>query len=112
MPNNLLFLVHFQSVRHFFPSQMFYELIYKSVCFYENRIVFNYAIVKNHNPSVCNIKINYSDEDFKMKKLLLNLLVVMSNNSAVVQVRHMVQVHVMISVNAVQILNRSNNPDL
>lgn len=91
---------------------MFYVLIYKSVCFYENKIVFNYALVKNHNPSVCNIKINYSEEDFKMKKLLLNLLVVMSNDSAAVQVRHMVQVLVMISVNAVQNLNMFNNPDL
>lgn len=78
----------------------------------KTKLFFNYALVKNHNPSVCNIKINYSEEDFKMKKLLLNLLVVMSNDSAAVQVRHMVQVLVMISVNSVQNLNMFNNPDL
>eukprot|EP00066_Takifugu_rubripes_P029327 XP_011618593.1 PREDICTED: cilia- and flagella-associated protein 69 [Takifugu rubripes] len=42
--------------------------------------------LKNHNPTMCNIKINYSQEDFQTKKLLLNLLVVMSNDSAVAQI--------------------------
>lgn len=45
---------------------------------------------------MCNIQITYSQEDFKMKKLLLNLLVVMSNDLAAVQVRHTFQVLVMI----------------
>lgn len=71
--------------------------------------IYIYTSVKNHNSSVCNIKINYSQEDFQMKKLLLNLLVVMSNDSAAAQVRHTVQVLVMISVNAVQNLNMTNN---
>lgn len=58
---------------------------------------------------MCNIKINYSQEDFQMKKLLLNLLVVMSNDPAVAQVRHTVQVFLRISVNAVQSLNMTTN---
>lgn len=85
---------------------MIYEL---TIHFYKTRTVFIYASVKNHNPTVCNIKINYSQEDFQMKKLLLNLLVVMSNDSAAAHVRHTVQIFVMISVNAVQSLNMNTN---
>lgn len=55
--------------------------------FSENQIAFIYASVKNPHPSACNIQLNYTQEDFKMKKLLLNLLVVMSTDLAAVQVR-------------------------
>uniref|UniRef100_H3CJK6 Cilia- and flagella-associated protein 69 ARM repeats domain-containing protein n=1 Tax=Tetraodon nigroviridis TaxID=99883 RepID=H3CJK6_TETNG len=54
--------------------------------FNENQIVCIYASVKNPNPSVCDIQINYSQEDLKMKKLLLNLLIIMSNDMAAVQI--------------------------
>ncbi|KAF3707167.1 Cilia- and flagella-associated protein 69 [Channa argus] len=41
--------------------------------------------VKNHNPLVRNFKLSYNNEDFKMKKLLLNLLVPMSKDFAAQQ---------------------------
>uniref|UniRef100_A0A3Q3JTL8 Cilia- and flagella-associated protein 69 ARM repeats domain-containing protein n=1 Tax=Monopterus albus TaxID=43700 RepID=A0A3Q3JTL8_MONAL len=41
--------------------------------------------LKNHNPLVRNFKLSYNSEDLKMKKLLLNLLVVMSKDFAALQ---------------------------
>ncbi|KAK2830703.1 hypothetical protein Q5P01_018634 [Channa striata] len=41
--------------------------------------------LKNHNPVVRNFKLSYNSEDFKMKKLLLNLLVSMSKDFAALQ---------------------------
>ncbi|KAK2920812.1 cilia- and flagella-associated protein 69-like [Channa argus] len=41
--------------------------------------------LKNHNPLVRNFKLSYNNEDFKMKKLLLNLLVPMSKDFAAQQ---------------------------
>lgn len=49
---------------------------------------FIYVLVKSHNPLIRNLKLSYSNEDLKMKKLLLNLLVVMSRDSAALQVSH------------------------
>lgn len=47
-----------------------------------------YVLVKSHNPLVRNLKLNFSNEDLKMKKLLLNLLVIMSKDLAALQVSH------------------------
>lgn len=44
--------------------------------------------MKIHNPLVRNLKLTYSNEDFKLKKLLLNLLVMMSRDPAALQVCH------------------------
>ncbi|XP_049458924.1 cilia- and flagella-associated protein 69-like isoform X1 [Epinephelus fuscoguttatus] len=46
---------------------------------------FIYVAVKSQNPLVCNLKLTYNNEDFQMKKLLLNLLVIMSKDSAALQ---------------------------
>uniref|UniRef100_A0A3Q2VTZ8 Cilia and flagella associated protein 69 n=1 Tax=Haplochromis burtoni TaxID=8153 RepID=A0A3Q2VTZ8_HAPBU len=54
--------------------------------FYENKTAyFIYVLVKSHNPLIRNLKLSYSNEDLKMKKLLLNLLVVMSRDLAALQ---------------------------
>lgn len=92
---HLVVLATFPEREAVISFQILDVLIYESAVV-DNKILFFYASVKNHNPSVCNIQINYSQEDFKMKKLLLNLLVVMSNDLATVQVRHTLQVLVMI----------------
>ncbi|KAL7381186.1 hypothetical protein ABVT39_001708 [Epinephelus coioides] len=41
--------------------------------------------LKSQNPLVRNLKLTYNNEDFQMKKLLLNLLVIMSKDSAALQ---------------------------
>ncbi|XP_026156375.1 cilia- and flagella-associated protein 69 isoform X2 [Mastacembelus armatus] len=41
--------------------------------------------LRNHNPLVRNLKLSYNNEDLKMKKLLLNLLVLMSRDFAALQ---------------------------
>ncbi|XP_066571504.1 cilia- and flagella-associated protein 69 isoform X2 [Amia ocellicauda] len=41
--------------------------------------------IKSHNPLVRNLKLSFSDEDFEMKKLLFNMLVVMSRDLSAVQ---------------------------
>ncbi|XP_076611081.1 cilia- and flagella-associated protein 69 [Chaetodon auriga] len=41
--------------------------------------------LKSNNPLVRNLKLNFSNEDLKMKKLLLNLLVLMSKDLAALQ---------------------------
>lgn len=46
------------------------------------------VLVKSHNPLLRNLKFSYSNEDLKMKKLLLNLLVVMSKDLTALQVSH------------------------
>lgn len=43
-------------------------------------------LVKSHNPLVQNLKLSYNNEDFEMKKLLLNLFVVMSKDLSALQV--------------------------
>ncbi|XP_016115854.1 cilia- and flagella-associated protein 69-like [Sinocyclocheilus grahami] len=43
--------------------------------------------LKSHNPLVRNLKLSFSQEDFEMKKLLLNMIVVLSRDLAVLQVR-------------------------
>uniref|UniRef100_A0A672L7A5 Cilia- and flagella-associated protein 69 ARM repeats domain-containing protein n=1 Tax=Sinocyclocheilus grahami TaxID=75366 RepID=A0A672L7A5_SINGR len=43
--------------------------------------------VKSHNPLVRNLKLSFSQEDFEMKKLLLNMIVVLSRDLAALQVR-------------------------
>uniref|UniRef100_A0A3B4ZLS7 Cilia- and flagella-associated protein 69 ARM repeats domain-containing protein n=1 Tax=Stegastes partitus TaxID=144197 RepID=A0A3B4ZLS7_9TELE len=45
-----------------------------------------FAELKTHIPLIHNLKLSYSNEDLKMKKLLLNLLVLMSKDSAALQV--------------------------
>lgn len=47
-----------------------------------------YILVKTVNALVRNLKLNFSTEDFKMKKLLLNLLVSLSRDFAALQVSH------------------------
>ncbi|KAL6099407.1 cfap69 [Pungitius sinensis] len=41
--------------------------------------------LKGYSPLVCNLKLSYNNEDLKMKKLLLNLLVLMSKDFAALQ---------------------------
>ncbi|KAM7373538.1 hypothetical protein PAMP_008381 [Pampus punctatissimus] len=41
--------------------------------------------LKSHNPLLSNLKLTYDNEDLKMKKLLLNLLVLMSRDCAALQ---------------------------
>nr|XP_040045508.1 cilia- and flagella-associated protein 69-like isoform X2 [Gasterosteus aculeatus aculeatus] len=41
--------------------------------------------LKSHSPLVCNLKLSYDNEDLKMKKLLFNLLVLMSKDFAALQ---------------------------
>lgn len=41
--------------------------------------------LKSHNPLVRNLKLSFSEEDFEMKKLLLNLLVLLSGDLAALQ---------------------------
>ncbi|XP_069504466.1 cilia- and flagella-associated protein 69 [Ambystoma mexicanum] len=41
--------------------------------------------VKSHNPSVRSLKLSYSNEDFEMKKLLFNLVVILSRDLSSVQ---------------------------
>ncbi|XP_016308850.1 cilia- and flagella-associated protein 69 [Sinocyclocheilus anshuiensis] len=41
--------------------------------------------LKSHNPLVRNLKLSFSKEDFEMKKLLLNMIVVLSRDLAVLQ---------------------------
>lgn len=43
--------------------------------------------VKSHNPLVRNLKLSFNHEDFEMKKLLLNVIVVLSKDLAALQVR-------------------------
>lgn len=95
LPNSLWFSAHFQSVRaldplnvtHFFTNDFIIHE-YSSI-FYENKTAyFIYVLVKSHNHSIRNLKLSYSNEDLKMKKLLLNLLVVMSRDLAALQVSH------------------------
>lgn len=62
---------------------------------------FIYPLVKSLNPLVHNIKFNYSTEELIMKKLLLNLLAVMSKDSAALQVSQTFQVFVIIKINVV-----------
>lgn len=59
-----------------------------SVAAFMVNLFFVYVIVKNHNPLVRNLKFSYNSEDLKMKKLLLNLLVVMSKSESALQVSH------------------------
>lgn len=44
-------------------------------------------LVKSHNPLVRNLKLTFNQEDFEMKKLLLNIMVVLSRDLAALQVR-------------------------
>ncbi|XP_044028745.1 cilia- and flagella-associated protein 69-like isoform X2 [Siniperca chuatsi] len=48
-------------------------------------VLVTFPEMKSHNPLVSNLKLNFSNEDLKMKKLLLNLLVLMSNDLAALQ---------------------------
>lgn len=48
--------------------------------------------VKTHHPLVRNLKPNFSKDDMKRKKLLLNLLVFMSKDLAALQVGHTLDV--------------------
>ncbi|XP_016117907.1 cilia- and flagella-associated protein 69-like [Sinocyclocheilus grahami] len=41
--------------------------------------------LKSHNPLVRNLKLSFSQEDFEMKKLLLNMIVVLSRDLAALQ---------------------------
>ncbi|XP_043089032.1 cilia- and flagella-associated protein 69-like isoform X2 [Puntigrus tetrazona] len=41
--------------------------------------------LKSHNPQVRNLKLTFSQEDFEMKKLLLNIIVVLSQDLAALQ---------------------------
>lgn len=43
--------------------------------------------MRSPNPLTRNLKLTFSNEDFEMKKLLLNLIVVLSGDLAAVQVR-------------------------
>ncbi|KAM9340187.1 cilia- and flagella-associated protein 69 [Symphorus nematophorus] len=45
-----------------------------------------YPELKSHNPLVRNVKLNFSNEDLKMKKLLMNLVVLMSKDLAALQI--------------------------
>lgn len=45
-----------------------------------------FSEVKSHNPLVKNLKLTRSHEDFELKKLLTNIMLVLSKNSAAVQV--------------------------
>ncbi|XP_042362598.1 cilia- and flagella-associated protein 69-like [Plectropomus leopardus] len=47
--------------------------------------VVTFPELKSHHPLVRNLKLSYNQEDLKMKKLLLNLLVLMSKDSAALQ---------------------------
>lgn len=49
-------------------------------------IIFLCIQVKSHNPLVRNLKLSYNNEDFEMKRLLLNLVVVMSKDLSALQV--------------------------
>uniref|UniRef100_A0A3P9DJJ7 Cilia and flagella associated protein 69 n=1 Tax=Maylandia zebra TaxID=106582 RepID=A0A3P9DJJ7_9CICH len=54
--------------------------------FAKQLVVFStFPELKSHNPLIRNLKLSYSNEDLKMKKLLLNLLVVMSRDLAALQ---------------------------
>ncbi|XP_030003063.1 cilia- and flagella-associated protein 69 [Sphaeramia orbicularis] len=44
-----------------------------------------YPELKSRNSLICNLKLSYNNEDLNMKKMLLNLLVLMSKDSAVLQ---------------------------
>uniref|UniRef100_A0A673B0X3 Cilia- and flagella-associated protein 69 ARM repeats domain-containing protein n=1 Tax=Sphaeramia orbicularis TaxID=375764 RepID=A0A673B0X3_9TELE len=49
-------------------------------------LTFSYCFtVKSRNSLICNLKLSYNNEDLNMKKMLLNLLVLMSKDSAVLQ---------------------------
>lgn len=59
-----------------------------------------------------NLKLSFSKEDLKMKKLLLNLLVFMSNDLAALQVNHTLIISVIIWLNIVKHINMmSSNTD-
>lgn len=94
MPNSLWFSAHFQSVRALYPLNVTHIftndfIIHKySSIFLKKAVLFSYVLVKSHNPLIRNLKLSYSNEDLKMKKLLLNLLVVMSRDLAALQVSH------------------------
>lgn len=42
--------------------------------------------VKSHNPLVRNLRLSFNHEDFEMKKLLLNVIVVLSKDLSALQV--------------------------
>ncbi|XP_046875685.1 cilia- and flagella-associated protein 69-like [Hypomesus transpacificus] len=48
-------------------------------------IIGTFPEMKSHNPLVQNLKLSYNNEDFEMKKLLLNLFVVMSKDLSALQ---------------------------
>ncbi|XP_028453342.1 cilia- and flagella-associated protein 69 isoform X1 [Perca flavescens] len=48
-------------------------------------VLVTFPEMKSHNPLVHNLKLTYNNEDLKMKKLLLNLLVLMSKDLAALQ---------------------------
>lgn len=54
--------------------------------FQDNSMASLIFLVKSPNPLVRNLKFNYSNEDFEMKKLLLNLAVLMSKDLNILQV--------------------------
>uniref|UniRef100_A0AAZ3RLE8 Cilia- and flagella-associated protein 69 ARM repeats domain-containing protein n=1 Tax=Oncorhynchus tshawytscha TaxID=74940 RepID=A0AAZ3RLE8_ONCTS len=53
--------------------------------FYLSSIVNNHTTLQSHNPLVRNLKLSYNNEDFEMKRLLLNLVVVMSKDLSALQ---------------------------
>ncbi|XP_071355302.1 cilia- and flagella-associated protein 69-like isoform X2 [Trachinotus anak] len=63
------------------PSSLLIESLFAK----QLMVCVTFPELKTQKSLVCNLKLNYSNEDLKMKKLLLNLLVVMSKDFAALQ---------------------------
>ncbi|XP_058475446.1 cilia- and flagella-associated protein 69-like isoform X2 [Solea solea] len=64
----------------------------ESLFLIELMVFITYPELKSHNPLVRNLKLSYNNEDLKMKKLMLNLLVLMSRDFAALQLYREAQV--------------------
>nr|XP_046273935.1 cilia- and flagella-associated protein 69-like isoform X2 [Scatophagus argus] len=62
------------------------SLLIESLFAKELVVLATFPELKSHNPLVRNLKLSFNNEDLKMKKLLLNLLVLMSRDLAALQI--------------------------
>lgn len=61
----------------FFPSNLFSEELFETCCV---------SAVKSHNPLVKQLKLQTNHEDFELRKLLMNVLVLLSRDPTVIAV--------------------------
>lgn len=63
-------------------------IFFTKVLLVSRQTPFSVVAVKTLDPLVQNLKLRFNHEDLKMKKMMLNLLVLMSKDLAALQVSH------------------------